>query len=254
MIKEIFMKHIKVTAIVFAILFPILSFSQTANITSHDYKETSSSKRYSITMQYPQVDFGPDALMGVRGIASDINHCVDTLTQNQINDFRNILKDLPKEPCGQGSSGLEISYKTIFSNSKLFSFLFDVYSGPDCSNHPYTYSVSMNYSTLSTGAFSISDIFLPGTDWLKYISDHCIKVLKKRALDDGLQNTDEMITSGAGTDAYNFRVFNIDDKALTITFNPYWVGPYVWGAQSVTIPLSELKGMIDPQGPAGGIL
>jgi hypothetical protein len=248
------MKHIKVTAIVFTVVFPILSFSQSANITSHDHKEISSSKRYSITIHYPQVDFGPGALMGVRGIASEINHCVDTLAQNQINDFKNILKDLPNEPCGQGYSGLEISYKTIFSNSKLFSFLFVVYSGPDCSNHPYTYSVSLNYSTLSTGAFSISDIFTPGTDWLKFISDHCIKVLKKKALDDGLQNSDEQISIGAGPDAYNFRVFNIDDKALTITFNPYWVGPYIWGAQPVTIPLSDLKGMIDPVGPAGELI
>ncbi len=228
--------------------------SQTANITSHDFKESSVIKRYEILMQYPQIDFGPDALMGVRGIAQDINTCIDTLRQNQVNDFMYILSTLPKEPCAQQISGLEMKYKTVYNSSSLFSFQFEVFSAPDCSNHPYTYYATLNYSTTSVGAFGIGDIFVPSSDYLKYISDYTYNVLKQRAEKDGLLNSDEVMRGGTMPLAENFRVFNVDDKNLTIVFNPYKAGPYVWGIQTVAIPLSGMKEMISANGPIGELI
>lgn len=233
------------------LVYASLTLSQTANITTHDYKEVSNSKRYSITMQYPQVDFGPDALMGLRGIAQDINHCIDTLTQNQKNDFRELLKSLPPEPCAQEFSGLHITYNTQFNNSALFSFLFEVFSGPDCANHPYTYKVSLNYSTANIGAFGISDIFDKNSNYLQFLSEYCFKELKIKAAANDFPDIDYLIKDGTTPDANNFRIFNFDDKGVTITFNPYSVGPWNWGIQSVSIPYMELKSYIDPNGPLG---
>lgn len=238
-------------SILILLLYVSFSLSQIANITSHDYKEVSNSKRYSITMQYPQVDFGPDALMGLRGIAQDINHCIDTLTQNQVNDFRDLLKSLPPVPCAQEFSGLNITYNTQFNNNTLFSFLFEVFSGPDCANHPYTYKVSLNYSTTNIGAFSISDIFEKNSNYLQFLSEYCFKELKKKAAANDLSDIDYLIKDGTTPEASKFRVFNFDDKGITITFNPYSVGPWIWGIQSVSIPYKELKNYIDPNGPLG---
>ncbi|MBZ0202621.1 MAG: RsiV family protein [Ignavibacteria bacterium] len=231
-----------------------LTNSQTANVTSHDFKESSKSKRYEVNMEYPQVDFGPGALMGLRGVAQDINACVDTLRQNQVNDFKYILGTLPKEPCAQQISMLELKYKTIYNNSNLFSFQFEVFSAPDCSNHPYNYYSTLNYSTTSVGAFGIGDIFVPSSGYLKYISDYTYNVLKQRAEKDGLLNSDELIKEGTMPLAENFRVFNVDEKNLTIVFNPYKAGPYIWGIQTVAIPLSGMKEMISANGPLGDLM
>ena len=109
----------------------------------------------------------------------------------------------------------------------------------------------MNYSTGYVGAFGISDIFVPSSDYLKYISEYTYNVLKQRADKDGLLNSDDLIKEGTGPLAENFRTFNVDDKNLVIVFNPYKAGPYVWGIQTVAIPLSGLKSMISANGPLG---
>ncbi len=235
------------------IFIQVSLFAQTANITSHTYKDSSSTKRYRITIDYPQVDFGPDALMGIRGVAGDINNSVDTLRQNLVNDFMSLVKNVPDVPCGQGISILETSYKTIYGNNILFSFRFESFSGIDCSNHPYTFVTTHNFSATSIGTFKISDIFLKDKPWLKFISDYCIKVLRKRAADEKV-SADENITEGAGPLENNFGVFNVNENELIITFNPYQVGPWVWGIQSVSIPYSEIKNIVDPSGPLSSVI
>jgi hypothetical protein len=239
------------------ILFAALSlsiYSQTANVTSHDFLDTSNSKKYIIAVKYPQVDFGPDALMGVRGIAQDINNSVDTLKDNLINDFRNELKNIPPDaPCAKETSGLNVEYTTVYNNNELFSFSFDAFSSPVCSNHPYKYITTLNYSTTSVGAFALGDIFQKDKPYVKFISEYCITELKKRASEEKV-NAAENIDEGAAPVEDNFRVFNVSSTALIITFNPYKVGPWIWGVQTVTIPLREIKSMVDPNGPLSSVI
>ena len=227
---------------------------QAANITSHNYKDSSSSKRYNITVNYPQVDFGPDALMGIRGIAQDINHSIDTLRENLVNDFMNEVKGLPPAPCTDQPSYLEVSYKTEYNNSSLFSFRFETFSAPDCANHPYTYITALNYSAASVGAFKLADVFIKDKPWLKFISGYTRNELIARAKKDKLDNSGGNIEEGTAPVEDNFRVFTVNGKGLTIIFNPYRVGPWIWGIQSVEIPYSEMKDMIDPGGPLSSVI
>jgi hypothetical protein len=226
-------------------------YSQTLNVIPLEFTESSTGQRYDIKVSYPKVDFGPDALMGLRGIAQDINYCSDTLKDNRVNEFKAEVKNLPKEPCAQQKSMLEVSYKTVFNNSNLISFSFETVSSPDCANHPYTYITTLNYSTTAVGAFGISDIFKKDTPYLKFISEYCINELKARARNDKLENVNEMIEQGTYAKEENFRVFTVTDNDLTIIFNPYKVGPWIWGIQSVTIPYSKMMDMIDLAGPLG---
>jgi hypothetical protein len=237
--------------IILYITFQFSLNSQTANVTTHDYQENSASKRYLISVKYPQVDFGPDALMGVRGIAQDINSCIDTLWNNRVKDFKYEVKGLPEKPCTEQPSALNVTYKTVYNDNSLFSFSFETFSAPDCANHPYNYTTTLNYSITSIGAFGLSDIFLQDKPYLKFISDYCMKELKARAIKDKLDNVNNMIEQGTSQKEDNFRVFNVNTKELIITFNPYQVGPWIWGTQSVSIPYNEIKNMIDPSGPLG---
>lgn len=237
------------------ICIAISAASQTAVIKQYSYGEAPSDGSYSINISYPKVDFGPDALMGVRGIAEDINNCVDTLRQNLISDFMKEVKNTPKDaPCANNTSGLNTTFKTIYNNSELFSFSFETSSSPACANHPYNFMSSLNYSTTSIGAFGFEDIFKKDSDYLKFVSDYCIKALKEKAAADKLENNDAQITEGASPKSDNFRVFNVNQTELIIYFNPYKVGPWVWGIQSVSIPLSELKSMVDPSGPLASLV
>ena len=241
----------KTLFVITSLIITVNLFSQTAEIKTHDYSEGSASKRYNILIKYPQVDFGPDALMGVRGIASDINRAVDTLIENKKSVFTGMITNLNPEPCAQQISFLGIDYKTVYNNSSLFSFLFEVNYAPDCSNHPLMINAALNYSTGSAGAFKISDIFLPDTKYLEFISDYCIKELTSRAVKDFDGKTDVLIMESLTPSEENFSVFTVTDKSITVIFNPYRVGPYSWGIQSVVIPVADMKTMIDPKGPLG---
>lgn len=238
--------------LIFALSLFLISnvlISQNANITVHDYKE--SSLRYTITVEYPQIDYGKDALMGVRGIAQDINNCIDSLRFNRVNEFKNAV---PDKPCTETKSSLKVTYKTVYNDNVLFSFAFDTFSAPDCAAHPNNFISTLNYSTLNTGAFSFADIFRKDKPYLKFISDYCIAELKARAVKDKLDNINDMIEQGASQKDENFRVFNITKDELIITFNPYQVGPSVWGIQIVSIPMGKIKDFIDSEGPLGALI
>jgi hypothetical protein len=46
----------------------------------------------------------------------------------------------------------------------------------------------------------------------------------------------------------NYRNWNITPDGLMITFDEYQVAPYAAGPQTVTVPYSELRGLINPEG------
>jgi len=60
-----------------------------------------------------------------------------------------------------------------------------------------------------------------------------------------------MITQGASPSMENFSTWSISNDNINIIFNPYQVAPYVFGIQTVSIPLSSMLKMIDPKGPLG---
>jgi hypothetical protein len=236
-----------------ALFFSYSISSQTLNITSHNIKDSSSIKKYLITAYYPQIDFGPEALMGVRGIAMDINIEIDSLVGRIIDPFK---KESSGEdlPCPQPLNNLEINYTTLYKNNGYLSFMFETFSDPRCAAHPMTYRTSFNYSYTSKGLLAIDSLFTPGSGWLEYISKYCINELKSRAKRDQLDNIDDMITAGASAKSTNFNTFTVNNSTLDINFNLYQVGPYVWGFQVVSIPWKDLLKMVDPAGPVGFIV
>src|SRR2546427_11971392 len=62
-------------------------YGQDMNVTFKVIKKNSKQKNYAIDVSYPQVDFGPGALMGIRGVAADINNTLDTFITGQIEGF-----------------------------------------------------------------------------------------------------------------------------------------------------------------------
>ncbi len=231
-------------------ILSVSAFSQKLNITTHTSTDSSSVKKYTISADYPQIDFGPEALMGMRGVAGDINIEIDSLVGRIINPFK--TETTADDPgCPQEMSFLEMNYTTAYKTNSYLSFMFETYISPRCAAHPMTYRTSFNYSYSNKGLLTIDSLFAPGSDWLNYISKYCIKELKARSKKDGLENNDESVISGASAKPENFNTFTITDHTLDICFNLYQVGPYVWGFQTVSIPWKDLKKMLDPEGPLG---
>src|SRR5262249_30472423 len=90
----------------------------------------------------------------------------------------------------------------------------------------------------------LADLFQPNSNYLKVISDYCIKEIKKLDVSD-----DEWIRNGAGPKLENYDSWNVTPEGLQITFDAYQVASYAAGPQEVTVPYSLLKPIINPDGP-----
>ncbi|HMS34500.1 MAG TPA: RsiV family protein [Ignavibacteria bacterium] len=223
--------------------------SQVMNITYKSIKDSSTELRYSINADYPQVDFGAGALMGVRGIASDINNSLDTTVSGIIKNFKAAVSEMPSEVSGGNESLLDISGKGWISNSSLLSVEMTVFNYVAGMAHPLTTVTGFNYDNNGAGPFSISDLFNKNSEYLNYLSAVSIRQLTENAEKEGYDNISDMIHDGASADIKNFDNWVTENDSLIIIFKPYQVGPYVMGIQSVSIPLSDLTAMIDPKGP-----
>jgi len=240
--------------IFFLVIFCLLGYnlySQSMNITYKTVTDKSTEMNYGLSATYPQVDFGPEALMGLRGIAQDINNSLDTTVNGIIQSFKNEVAQLTNKTAmnGMGSS-LEITSTSEVISGTILSTRMKVFSSIAGAAHPITIIYPFNYSTTSIGLLvSISDLFLANSDYLNYISSYSIADLRAYAQKEGYNNIDDMITQGASPDIKNFDAWNITVDSLVITFNPYQVAPYVFGIQTVSIPLSNMINMINPNGP-----
>lgn len=240
----------KIFLIMFISFISLNLFAQTMSITYKTVTDKSSEMNYGLTATYPQVDFGPEALMGVRGIAQDINNSLDTTVNGFIQNFKNEVSQLPNKTTmnGMGSS-LEITSTAEIISSTILSAKLSVFTSVAGAAHPITIIYPFNYSTTATGLLKISDLFIPGSNYLDYISSYSISDLRAYAQKEGWTNIDEMIVQGASPDEKNFNSWNLTGDSLVITFNPYQVAPYVFGIQTVSIPLSNMLNIIDPMGP-----
>jgi len=244
------MKKLSALLLIFFIL-PLSIHSQTMKVVNKSFSENDKKLNYYITADYPQADFGPEALMGVRGISDDINNGIDTIVNNIISGFKNSVSEMTNHTAMNGlGSSLEIKGDASVIAGTIFSAQIKEFSAVIGMAHPNTIITSYNYCITSGGLLTdISGLFLHQSDYLKYISDYCKMDLKMNAERNGYTNINEMIETGASPDVKNFSVWNLSDDMLNITFNAYQVAPYVFGIQSVSIPLSNMTNMINPDGP-----
>jgi hypothetical protein len=62
---------------------------------------------------------------------------------------------------------------------------------------------------------------------------------------------DSSINNGASPNAKNYKSWTIRRNGIAVEFDAYQVGSYAAGAQTVVVPYSTLKDLINPEGPVG---
>lgn len=225
------------------------AYSQEMKVIYKEFEDSNSVLRYKITANYPHADFGPDALMGVRGIAEDINNVLDTTVAGIIKKFKSSAEELPAVDSELTESTLDISGRGWVSNGSLLSAELNVFSYLAGMAHPITTVTGYNFDINGNGPISISDLFTKNSGYLNYLSTTAVNRLTAHAESEGYSEIKQMILEGTSPETKNFDNWVVENDSLIIIFKPYQVGPYVMGIQTVSIPLSELTGMIDPKGP-----
>jgi hypothetical protein len=212
---------------------------QQVTLTSIPAEEDNQSPLYKLTTQTPSLTGSDDPRV------MNFNNEMSALVAKDVADFKQNPAD-PNPPPGSNGSSFDVQYKLVSAPGDIFSIKFDVEGYREGAAHPYHYSQTVNYNLEKGADVSLVGLFLPNTDYLQAISTYCIAQLKTRGF-----GFDDLITQGAAPTPDNYRSWNITPDGLLITFDEYQVAAYAAGPQTVTVPYSELKSLIDPNGLLG---
>ena len=215
---------------------PVPLFQQ-VSLTTTPSEEDSQSPVYKITTQTPALTGSDDARV------KNFNAEMTALVTQAIADFKKNVTDMNLAPVSEGSS-FDVKYELLSPPGNIFSLKFDMEGYVSGAAHPYHMSQTVNYDLEHGTDLTLDGLFLPNSAFLQTISTYCAAQLKTRDI-----GFDAGFSQGADPTADNYRNWNITADGLLITFDEYQVAAYAAGPQIVTIPYSELKALIDPQGP-----
>jgi Protein of unknown function (DUF3298) len=213
-----------------------LPLSQQVTLTSVPFEEDGKSPDYKITTQTPTLTGSDDQRV------QSFNKEMSGFVQGFIADFKNKLAQMPNTPI-TASSTFDVRYTFLSPPGNILSIKFDTEGYIAGMAHPYHLSYTANYNLEQGKDIALADLFLPNSNYLETIADYCKTRLGTRDIDF------KDFSQGADPTSDNYKNWNITAGGLMITFDEYQVAAYVAGPQTVTVPYSELKSIIDPQGP-----
>lgn len=230
-----------------------ISFSQTLQIDADSLIEKSSLNKfdYQIYMRFPKFSFGPDALMGIRGIASDMNLLIDSINKEHKRIFTDDLRTMEYNDAFKGmGTDLTTDYHVVYHMNSFVSISFLHYEMIVGMAHPMHFSYSFNYDYVNKGLISsLDDLFKQGSGYMKFISNYCKQELKRQAKDNGYTLDKDYLNQGTTYTKDNYKVFTVDDNGVNIIFITNQVGPYALGEQTVKIPKDKLTKYIANNSP-----
>jgi hypothetical protein len=177
-----------------------------------------------VTVYYPEVYnlISTDAQL-------KINHAiVNTLNKMLVeqNYYNNILVEMQ-------------AYYEIKTNERgILSLNLIVYSFTGGA-HGMTIIKSLTFDTKSGKQYSLNELFKPGSNYEKKLSD----IIGKKIKDWNVQLLEEFKGIRSDQDFY------IADTSLVIYFQLYEITPYVWGFPYFPIPLLDIADIIKPGSP-----
>lgn len=213
------------------------ALSSGLTVQSSPLEETRVEPPYTIKAQVPYLQ----GLDDVR--VKNFNTYLKQIVQNEIEGFKtNTLAFASTPPIVNGSS-LEIQYTVLGQRNDIWSIQFLVYFYADGAAHPGHYSISVNYDLANGREITLDELFLPGSDYLNVLADISKADLSTRDI------SFESFSTGAEPLPENYARWNLSNEGfLVITFDEYQVAPYAAGPQTVTISVSQLSDIANPNG------
>ena len=225
-----------------------IAFTVDVELVAKQIKETNKKLMYEIAAQYPHLSGGNNPNF------EKFNQAARASVTKKVAEFKkDMAPEEGEEPPPEGSMGsdLSISYEVLLAQDDLVSIEFDVASYYQGAAHPNSYSEVVNFDLKNGKLLKLSDLFKPGAKFLPALANYCIADLKKQSKEKNLGLLDDQIDEGARARTENYKSWKITRKGLDITFDAYQVGPYAAGPQSVLVPYSTLKDLVNPDGPIG---
>lgn len=165
-------------------------------------------------------------------LAAPVDQWIDAQRRQFISDFTEGGSPSP------APWEMDVIYTITHGGNDLTSVKLEDYAysgGAHGGNIIQTYTVDANGKTLE-----LTDLFKRGTDVLGTLQPIAQESIKQQL---GADADQDWIAQGTA-DLSAYQHFVVDGNQLIITFDQYQVGPYAVGNLAVTIPLSQLSGVL----------
>ena len=232
------------TAAVGTAIRPDTPISQQVTLISVPLNETNQSPPYTITAEIPQLTGSDDPRVQA------FNQRLNELVQNKVDAYRqDFLQN--EAPPGFGSD-LKVKAELVSQIADIWSLKLNIEFYTAGAAHPGGEIITVNYDLGAGRELALGDLFLPNSNYLEVIANYCIADLRKQ-LGEFFTEFTEVEEQGAQPMAENYDIWNVAPDGLLITFEEYQVA-CCRATPEVIVPYSELKAVIDPQGPLGNFL
>jgi hypothetical protein len=225
-----------------------MEFTGVVRVTPKVIRENNKEGKYSINVEYPQIegDARFDAFnQQARSMISKDVAAFKTAETEGLEE----TNDLPDET---QNSTLDIGYNIRFATDDLISVEFSESQYERGAAHGSSITVVLNYDVKNKKKLALVDLFQPKSNHLSVISSYCITDLKNQSKKNDMLMEDQ-IKEGAAPRSDNYGGWTITRKGLWITFDAYQVAPYAAGPQHVLVPYSVLKSIVKPDGVIGNL-
>ncbi len=209
---------------------------QQVTVSTTIFTDSSILQDYKIHAQIPTImnSNDPRAL----AFATEMHDFVHKL----VDEFEKNMAAMGPPPI-KTTSYLDIRYQLVSPPGNILSIKYQTEGYVAGMAHPYHLNYTFNYDLEAGKDIPLRDLFLANSNYLEVISKYCFTQLSTRNIDF------QDFSQGADPTADNYKNWNITPDGLMVTFDEYQVAAYVAGPQTVTVPYSELKSLIDPDGP-----
>jgi hypothetical protein len=207
--------------------------TKSQQLVIEDKTITDDTKPFKIDIIYPYVAGSPE-----------FNQKVDSIINEELNNFKtnslendNAVKEIDPKSYAEYPRQYDfyVKYEKGQVDENIISAVLEVYSFTGGA-HGATNFIPTNYSPKDNKEIKLADIFSGQEDYVKKISDFCIKNLTEQITAGAGSTEGTWIEDGAGPKEENFSVFLINQNSITFYFPQYQVAPYALGDFKVIMP------------------
>lgn len=186
--------------------------------------------QYIINIKYPQ---------GFK--TSAINHAInDFIVKAQKNFMNELAEDTDTPTDAPGKTGLNITYSIPYQTQSVVSVRFNVSIYHRGAAHPANTIVVENF--INGREVTLADLFVSDADYLQTIAHYSKDAITAKKISD-----EKWIDEGTKPTIKNYAIWYFTSKGITLIFDTYQVAAYVYGPQTVAIPVSLISTLIKPE-------
>ncbi|MCF8533628.1 MAG: TIR domain-containing protein [Reyranella sp.] len=211
-------------------------------LTINDMKD--GTPGYRIDCRFPEIDIRLDPFMAA------INQIIVGHVANTAAKIRAYALPLGVQQPGENpfsiSGELSIGFKVFRADKKIISVgLMESHYYPGAA-HGNNWTTTFNFSVPHKARFHLGELLKPDGQALTFLSAFCRSSLIKQLGDDA---DVEWIGRGASETRIESMEFACQSHTVTLFFPPYAVAAFAFGAQTVDVPLDQLRGHLNLDNP-----